>query len=497
MTKVSQRIYAKICVPFEAAGAIASKSDGLEKFAKLLASIIDGMNTIFTRFGKPTAMAATMVMKGKLKIVADVISGLNFINRLFEWVCPEPGKTKPFWMAETKTTKERFALNTKIIGRVFLTAAHFIDFIKLLDAFGLITLGRITTQTIGRVPVLNLAKDVFVVVASGFAITNNLITLTDATPRWNHARKKMAQWKEVGEVLQAGGATGRDDGDLSAAGRRNVQNRLAKKCSEKAEHYSAEHDKIVDKLSRNCRNPDLIEQLVEDNFATQDERNAHVQLVIGDSQDTNLARKLIAKRSDMAAKHQKWQSQILVLRNASGRRIVLRGGVEGYCDRKLERAIARAQVEVDERQAALDNARGPLGGSGEKHEVDSALLRRPMAELATSEAARDVLVNLRDTGNVDRFINHRYEVFKAEETTAFRKVTKCWVGIAYDIAKIAIIAFAITGLALGLASFGWSMTIFALALTVNSIGVFKFLYEELVAKKEVKKPRLQAAAAAP
>lgn len=503
--KISQTVYPLISKPVEAAGVAVSKSEGLEKTFKFIISIIDGLQTIVSKYGDVSTLAVAIVLKGQLKIVADTISGLGFISRLTEWVCPESGKNVPFWLAATSSVKEKWILRMKIASKIPLTVAGFIEFIKLGDSLGLYKLG-IASNMIGNVPVLGLVKDTAIVASSAFSIAGNAISLTKTAPELARARRRCNEWKEIGESLRHGESTSKEQVDKKGALKTILEDQLAKKCAGKALLHDAELKKEMEKAAKALGvDQKLIEDLFEAKHAVAfSEETSGLEGAVADAQEELKKGVPAGRESEIENalkkcqihfdKQVKWHKLTANETYLNGtRKIVLAGNSEerlqAYCQHKIARAKQRAEDHLQNKEKIRDALLRSFDDKAAEAERQVALVY-PEKEVASAKEAVDALVALAESGRVSHFANHRFEVLKAEKTNAGRKVTKSLIAIANDVAKIAIIILASTVTALGLLSFGWAAAITALALTVNGLGLFKFFYEEMVAKKIASAPKL-------
>lgn len=543
---ISRVAHGVISKPLEAAGAIASKSDGVVKTGKFIITIIDILQNICTRIGKAAILGATVVLKGKLKVVAEVIDGLNIFNRLAEWFCPESGKDKPYWLAKTNTKLEKFILRTKTVGRVFLTAANAIEFTKLLDAFGFIKLGRIASTTLGRLPVLNLVKDVCVIVASVFSITSSAGALVKDSPKLSQAQRKLNRWNEAAKALRQNKEVETLEDAITAVQIKktainvekttlNAQEPQGKKAVAAQKKALKDLDKRLKKLDKEQKQlearlekaeSEKVQQALETSAKKAQDRfiaNCNSKIAsykekqrVALAKSAHLINEAAVKGVDNAAKVNevqrtidlmedkiiKWDCKLSYITGSNPLR-----GLREYCELKLDYTCDKAEAAVDkisERVDALNNAEGlsaaygPIAQERMKETLSAMQLVEKLASKAKSIAANglaaaetyDTLNALRDHNKVETYIDHHVEVLKADKSNAGRKVSKHWVAIACDISKIAIIIMGIIGLSLGIAAFGWVMSVAALALLVNSLGLFKFLFDELVASKTVKAPKL-------
>lgn len=458
-SKVTEKVYDAFCLPFNALGAIAQNTDGLEKASKLFITCIDLLNKILEELGQAAVLTATMVLRGKLKIVAEVISGLSLISRLCEWICPAKGKDKPFWL-EGKNNWKDVVFNPKTISRLFLTAAHAIEFAKFLDSCGIITLGKVASQTIGRIPVLGFVKDVFVVGSSIFDMGAQFVSLRKERPAYEKVKRKCKHWKEVARALDVSTEVNDKKTKERNGVKATLEAKIAGKCAKKVALYREKIQEVNLKLDGG----DLLEA---DRLRLQNQLES------------------------LQTKENKWKSFFADDDNG------LQGGLNGYAENKLNSAIQKQAAIIARKKAELNNRRFE-GADADKNVVQAlpktqSDVSKLAQEIKAEEKKLEVLNYLQGIdGGAKVVVNHRYETLKAAETNGSRKVNKAWIALAYDVGKIAIIAFSIVGLAAGLVAMPWLMTVLVLGLIVNGMGVFKFLYDELIAseKNEKKAPVL-------
>lgn len=519
---LKEKIYEPACVIPEALSRVISTGDGLEKTSKFVVCVLDGAVNIAKHCaemaestGEIAFLTVAVVLKGKLKVVAEIISGLAFINRVFEWVCPEAGKSRPFWLnppinfAQVKKTRSLRSINpaellswaSKVVSRVFLTVGNFIDLMKLFDSIGLLTLGKVASTAIGSVPILGLVKDTVIVISSVFSIVSNAATLVNVVPKWNKARKKRNLWRTVAHALDAkktvGPETEKEAAKSAARSQKRMERaerKLGARCAYKAEMYRRKRVAIFNKLERRSEKVIGGEELMTliNQDMSQDQKN---QARDGFAPDKT-CKKLYEKYLFLDQKAQKWSQHLA--ENDEGVP-VLRGTVEEYATAKLGRAVHKAASRRDRaiQQAIAKQAKKTKAPAGDDSDTEAPAAPAPLRDTPAIAAARAYTSGLERLQAADngasRFVRYRYEVCKVNETNTFRKTMKSSLAIAYDVAKIAIVILAVLSLALGLVTFGWSMAIFGLALAVNTIGLAKFFYDELVLKKVKKAPDIALA----
>lgn len=155
-----------------------SKSANLEKVAKITFRTIDFFSLL-------TGKIATgfKVLSSHLKDTATVTECFNLASRVKELACPDKGEyflKKSTWQ--------------KCADRIFLTAAAVFKTVNAAVKLALINLGRLASVTIGRVPVMRLIPDTFMMFSSFFSIWDNKNVSKKESEKLAVANNKMEKW---------------------------------------------------------------------------------------------------------------------------------------------------------------------------------------------------------------------------------------------------------------------------------------------------------------
>lgn len=475
--QIRRKVYEPICLLPKMASVTISTGDGLESFSDLLVCIIRGVQTVAAQYGKVVVHSAAIILSGRLQVVAELISGLSIINRLVEWFCPEEGKSRPFWLnppvdfSEIKRTRSLKSINpaklvawaAKVVGRMFHTAVNIIDLIKLFDSFGLLALGRVASAAIGCVPILGLVKDSLQVIASGFSVISHTATIICVAPKWNAARKKRSLWGAVAKALDEK-ALGKLEAEAADKIENRVATRLATKCFHKRDAYAAKRNALMRRLTKRAEGDEAFAAALAEDIANPSSAAADSAQAV--FKDDAKGQALFTKYQAVLQMERKWGSRI----NEQGELV---GTVNEYAAAKLARELQRTQIIVD-----------ALPAVETKNSKQAAAARSKLEALQGLEGV--------DNGAY-RFVNHRYQVYKAAQKKASNKIIKSTLSIAFEVTRVALIVLGVVALALGLVTFGWSLAIFALAFALSGIGFGKFLLEELVLNKDIPVPDIRLA----
>lgn len=175
-------------------GMIAESTEAVKKVCQITKSFIELVGS-FTNVGSLKPLVSS------LKVIILVISGTDILGRIKEWVVPDKNGETLFhrhW--------------AKIVSRICLAFAHFIDFIKMLDFFKffkLIKLGKIV-QFLGKIPffsvliegfkaidVLGALKNMFIFFSAQWGILDGSINIHRSRQNLKHAELKHRNWTKL------------------------------------------------------------------------------------------------------------------------------------------------------------------------------------------------------------------------------------------------------------------------------------------------------------
>lgn len=488
---------------FEVPALISENSDGLEKFLKLVSTIAATYETVAKHIDVERVVGI-VTLGGVAKKVADVISALGFFKQISRWVCPENGQKKPFWLVPQNNFLDRFILRMKTASVFFLTAVKGVELVKMFESFNLISLGKVSSTLIGRVPVFGLVKDVLVLLMTGFSMTSSVGTIVKTVPDWNAKRKKHNLWKDVSRGL----ARDADDDRL--------RTRLADKCVSKRQFHERERAKIAREIRRVCGHG-ILKESVADRFFANDRSivltrgselhglyNQDQLRAICDGVDAEIfglgnddprkerLTRLMTKYRNALELENKWFSRLNDQNN-------LRGTALGYVQQKLARVVQKecnsintefdVQIDVPEigNLAQLPDgfAHGQAARVNRLNIFVNARNRANPIEADNDAQRAECLAAAR------HIVDFREAVTSAKETNAFRKMLKTWVSVVYDVLKVAIVSFCLITAAFGLITFPWAIAILALAIVVNGWGLGRFVADNTWFKRVVADPRLE------
>jgi hypothetical protein len=129
-------------------------------------------------------------LRGEIKLFADFCDGIGLIERINEFVCPEKGKTKPFWLNKQNS-------KAKVMSKVLLLGNNVCSSILLLGSWGLLDLAKlsINLSTVG------IAKNVFTVGSSFCAIVDSGMQMKKDHAQVKIDAIKIRKWTAQKEAL--------------------------------------------------------------------------------------------------------------------------------------------------------------------------------------------------------------------------------------------------------------------------------------------------------
>jgi hypothetical protein len=165
---------------------VVSKTEPLEKAAKIAYRSFEFYQTLFKKISSPLA-----VLSVRLKDCSEMFETFQFIGRFNELIGPGPNG-KSFFQISTWQ---------KIADRIFLTIHCTLKSMIFFDKTKLISLGTITTTTIGRVPIFKLVSDSFCIISNAFGIWDNINKVHKGNHEVNITHVKMEKWKSRPKLL--------------------------------------------------------------------------------------------------------------------------------------------------------------------------------------------------------------------------------------------------------------------------------------------------------
>lgn len=132
------------------------------------------------------------LFSGQLRSFTDLLSGLNFINRVQELVTPGKGGLYrwQFWRKDPKTGKAQAEWGwQKTISRLCLTSAHGFASLGFLNSIHAIALGALAAP-------FTTAKNLLYIPASGFSIWDGALKLRGADDQAKKIQEKINKWEK-------------------------------------------------------------------------------------------------------------------------------------------------------------------------------------------------------------------------------------------------------------------------------------------------------------
>lgn len=136
------------------------------------------------------------LFSGQLRSFTDLLSGLNFINRVQELVTPGKGGLYrwQFWRKDPKTGKAQAEWGwQKTISRLCLTSAHGFASLGFLNSIHAIALGALAAP-------FTTAKNLLYIPASGFSIWDGALKLRGADDQAKKIQEKINKWEKRTEI---------------------------------------------------------------------------------------------------------------------------------------------------------------------------------------------------------------------------------------------------------------------------------------------------------
>lgn len=176
-------------LPEKTAGATSV----MDKTLKLTNSIID--NAIYFNIIRGSFAGGAIILKGRFKDFTDLLSLPNVLTQVKDIL------KGSFWVAD----------RVKNAGKALLTLGQAFDFVRLLDAFKLVSLKSITSA-IGRVPFVGSSIPLFLPIAVikdsfflGSTLTNVWQTTQDISAvsrRQAECQRKAIYWRDIQETAK-------------------------------------------------------------------------------------------------------------------------------------------------------------------------------------------------------------------------------------------------------------------------------------------------------
>lgn len=174
----------------EGAAFTVETTEGFKKIWQVIRGIIEVI-------GLFTSVQAFSPIVNAVKVVGITISGFDFVGRIKEWVVPSKGETliQKHW--------------TKIISRIHLAFANFIDLLKMLQffkIFSLLKLGVVAASmrkipffkiVFDHFPGLDVIKHPFIGFASLWSIFDTSLTIHRKQRELKHIRHKIKNWDNL------------------------------------------------------------------------------------------------------------------------------------------------------------------------------------------------------------------------------------------------------------------------------------------------------------
>jgi hypothetical protein len=171
--------YNKSQFAVDATAQIALQVEPLEKVAKLGYKAIQLFGT-FTDIPE-NFMNLAQHLRGSVAFFETV----QFVGRIKELVClNEKGQT--FYEANTWQ---------KFTDRVALAIHSSMKAIRTLAKHGMVDLGRLNANIVGKLTYFSLVTDAFILVSSGFSIWDNILNIKSARKSFFEAEFKVEKWE--------------------------------------------------------------------------------------------------------------------------------------------------------------------------------------------------------------------------------------------------------------------------------------------------------------
>lgn len=413
----------------DASGKIVTKTEGAEKFAKLVSSVID----FIERFKLwPAHLASCIILRGRLKGFVDLVCGLNFFSRWKEVFCRDD-KGKYFYADAANSLQKK-------LSRGFLVVTHTVEFFLLLDATQLLPLGRIASQTIGNLPILRTIKDLTVTISAIFGIWDNSLKWSKANKEMEGVRSKIDKWAGIAASLKPA-----DKAHVQF--QEGVINKLVQGYEKKVDAISGD----LAKLENTDPKYKLQYKLLED------KRNKYKGYIDGmkAAGQPSAAEKLNSlvelKKISFSSKADKGlieaRAKVLACESVLAGLEAAKPQASGDALKELEPKIAAAKAQFDSAKATLDSKEKSVSN-----------------------------MNALDSKEMSAY---KLDVLGVKKGNIQSNQTKAWVSVAYDLGKIALVTLATLGTALALfGSMHFAVPFILLCITVNAIGFGKFLHEE-------------------
>lgn len=195
-----------------------------DKFLKVITCIVDVAKNTLSFFENAELPIPLVNLMGQFKVVNGLVSAFNLIDRVYDWVVPQPvkkmvnDKGEYYWDENVKSdnpwkswnfeffpndpridkngkdlNKNIFKANgyynpLKSISKIFLTVAHAVEFVKFFETLDLFTLGAASS-------ILGWVKSIAYIPASLFGIGSGIWTLVDNYTYCQKVAAKVDNWK--------------------------------------------------------------------------------------------------------------------------------------------------------------------------------------------------------------------------------------------------------------------------------------------------------------
>lgn len=338
-------------------GFIATNAESLEKVAKITDRIIGIEAAVFDSIPAPLR-----TFNSQLKDAIVVFETLKIVGSIKDLCCPqENGK---YMLLDSSHTWQRR------LDRVCLLVHNVFKHIKGLAKLGLMELGALAKNAIGKLPIHTLVMDGFIILSSIFGIWDSIIKgLPHSHKEISKAELNVAKWKSRALAIE-----------LLAAGHDEPLKNFK-------ERYEAEAAAIAKNLAG-------LQKKMSQADATLD------------SKDADLVAKLEAKQA------------------------------------KVAKRLAKIEVN-DCKGLAVELTPQTTKGSDGKTLIDRKIIK-----------------------------------WSAVEKKAQVSENKSWLRIASNIGKIIVVTFALIVTATNMWTLPFVLSVLALGIIVDSIGLVKLLYDE-------------------
>jgi hypothetical protein len=170
---------------------LVNDTDAFNRASKVAQAIIGFLSTILTEFAPGTGAALDVL--AKLRVAPDAAVAITnatcVVQRVHDF-------TDPTERARITKTPQ------KLISRITLTVGQALDTVRFLDSMDIVNVGPLNASAMGKLSIINLVKNAFIVISSVFSIWDSAKTIS--AEKASSARAKLQDWtaKQPADVAQ-------------------------------------------------------------------------------------------------------------------------------------------------------------------------------------------------------------------------------------------------------------------------------------------------------